>query len=287
MIRDKVRLSRIPTNGIELHVAEAGPPNGPLVFLLHGFPEFWYSWRNQIPALAEGGLHVVAPDQRGYNLSDKPKGIANYDLDILAGDIVGLADHFGQQSFMVVGHDWGAAVGWWLAGLYPTRVKRLVVMNAPHPAIWLEAMRNDPEQKKKSSYVRFFQMPWLPEFLIGLDPARSLAKGFRDSIRPDAFTSDDLQEYRKAWVQPGALTAMINYYRAILKKPMQPSGQYRIASPVKIIWGKSDAYAKPALAEESLTLCTQGAITYLDRSTHWVQHDEPQRVSDLLLDFLR
>ena len=286
-IREIVQLSRIATNGIQLHVAEAGPSAGPLVVLLHGFPEFWYGWRNQLPPLAQRGFHVVAPDLRGYNLSDKPKGAASYDLDALAADIVGLADYFGQETFDVVGHDWGASVGWWLAGRHASRVRRLAVLNAPHPAVWLEAMRNHPEQKRKSGYVRFFQIPYLPEFLIGLDRSRALAKGFRDSIRPDAFTKADLEEYRKAWSQPGTLTAMINYYRAVWKKPLLPAAQYRIACPVLIIWGKSDAYALPDLAEAAVRLCPDGRIAYLDRSTHWVQHDEPQRVTDLLLDFLR
>lgn len=158
-ITETVRFSRVAANGIELHTAEAGPAEGPLVFLLHGFPEFWYSWRNQIPALAENGFRVIAPDQRGYNLSGKPDGVSNYDLDRLAADIVGLADHFKRESFNVVGHDWGAAVGWWLAGKYAPRLQRLAVLNAPHPAVWVDAMRHDPVQKRKSSYVRFFQLP--------------------------------------------------------------------------------------------------------------------------------
>lgn len=286
-ISDIVQLTRITTNGIKLHVAEAGPSTGPLVFLLHGFPEFWYSWRNQILPLAERGFHVVAPDLRGYNLSDKPAGVASYDLDVLAADIAGLADHFGGEKFTVVGHDWGASVGWWLGGKYAGRVQRLAVLNAPHPALWLEAMRNNPAQKRKSGYVRLFQIPYLPEFLIGLDRSRALAKGFRDSIRPDAFTGADLEEYRKSWSQPGVLTATINYYRAVLKKPFLPASEYRISSPVQIIWGRRDAYVLPDLAEESVRLCGNGHIAYLDRSTHWVQHDEPARVTDLLLEFIQ
>jgi len=208
-LREIVRFSQIPTNGIHLHVAETGPPDGPLVFLLHGFPEFWYGWRNQIVPLAENGWHVLAPDQRGYNLSDKPQGIGSYDLDRLAADIVGLAAHFHREAFDVVGHDWGASVGWWLAGRQASPVRRLVVLNAPHPAVWLDAMRNDPVQKRKSAYVRFLRLPYLPEFLLSIDHSKALAKGFRDSIRPDAFTEADLSEYRKAWGQPGALQATI------------------------------------------------------------------------------
>jgi len=147
-------------------------------------------------------------------------------------------------------------------------------------------MRNDPAQKRKSAYVRFFRIPWLPELLIGIDRGKALGKGFRDSIRADAFTEADLAEYRKAWAQPGALTAMINYYRALLRKPLAAPGEYRIACPTLVIWGRRDAYALPSLAEASLRLCADGRIVYLDRSTHWAPHDEPERVAGLLTEFL-
>ncbi len=161
---------------------------------------------------------------------------------------------------------------------------RLAVLNAAHPAIWLEAMRNHPVQKRKSSYVRFFQIPYLPEFLIGLNQSRALSKGFHDSVRLGAFTESYMHLYREAWAQPGALTAMLNYYRAVLRKQVRPQ---EIACPTLVIWGKRDAYAVPDLAEASLRLCTEGRIAWLDNATHWVQHDEPEQVLDLLLAFLR
>ncbi len=282
-----MQFSRIPTNGIHLHAAEAGPADAPLVLLLHGFPEFWYSWRNQIAPLAARGFHVVAPDLRGYNLSDKPEGVAAYDLDHLAADIAGLVGHFGRDSFSVAGHDWGAAVAWWLAGAHPQRVDRLAILNAPHPAVWLDAMRNDPVQKRKSSYVRFFQLPRVPEFLLRLGGYRALAKGFRDSTRADAFTADDLDRYREAWSQPGALTATINYYRAAWRKQVRPPSEYRVTARTLMIWGMRDAYAAANLAESSASLCADCRIEYLDQATHWVQHDEPERVTALLADFFR
>lgn len=285
--KDIVRFSRIATNGINLHVAEAGPVVGPPVFLLHGFPEFWYGWRNQIAPLAERGFHVIAPDQRGYNLSDKPGGIASYDLDQLAADVVGLADHFGLKTFAVAGHDWGASVGWWLAGQHPDRLRRLAVLNAPHPAVWRDAMVHDPVQKRKSSYVRLLQIPYLPEFLVGLGRFRALAKSFSDSVRPDAFTEADLEQYRRAWAQPGALTATIHYYRALWRRPFRPVAAYKIDSPVLAIWGERDAYAAPELAEASVRLCADGRVVRLPQATHWVQHDEPERVTELLAEFLR
>ena len=136
-------------------MTEAGPHGGPLVVLLRGFPEFWYSWRNQIVPLAGSGFHVLAPDQRGYNLSDKPPGTDSYDLDQLAADVAGLADHFRHQAFAVVGHDWGASVGRWLAGRHANRVRQLAVLNAPHPAVWLDAMRNHPAEAKKQVFAIF------------------------------------------------------------------------------------------------------------------------------------
>jgi pimeloyl-ACP methyl ester carboxylesterase len=194
---DNLRFSRIGINGIQLHVAEAGPAAGPLLFLLHGFPEFWFGWRNQIAPLAECGFHVVAPDQRGYNLSDKPEGVEAYDLDQLAADVLGLADHFGKETFAVAGHDWGATVGWWLASGPSRRLRQLVALNAPHPAVWREAMRDNPVQRRKSSYVRLFSIPWIPELLIGLNRSKALSKGFHDCTRDDAFTAADLEQYRK------------------------------------------------------------------------------------------
>ncbi len=182
-------------------------------------------------------LHVVAPDQRGYNLSDKPRGVDAYDLDELAAGVLGLADHFGQETFVIGGHDWGATVGWWLASGPWSRIRQLVALNAPNPAVWLQAMRDNRVQRRKSSYVRLFRVPWLPELLIGLNRSKALSKGFHDCTWPYAFTSADLEKYRKAWFQPGTLTATINYYRALLRKPLMSPSQYRVGFPTLVIWG--------------------------------------------------
>jgi len=282
-----VRFSRAATNGIELHIAEAGPEDGPLLFLLHGFPEFWYCWRNQISALAESGFHVIAPDQRGYNLSDKPQGINRYHLDDLAADIVGLADRLRREQFSVAGHDWGAGVAWWLAQKYPARVSRLAILNAPHPAVWIHAMRHNPVQRKKSRYVRILQLPWLPEFLVSAGNYNGLAKAFASCSRKDAFSKEDLALYRAAWRQPKAITSMINWYRAILQQPPSLTPEIRITPPCLLTWGKHDAYAEPVLAEESASLCVNPRLEYLEQATHWVQHDEPERVASLLISFFK
>ena len=274
------------TNGISLHCAEGGPPDGPLVLLLHGFPEFWYGWRHQIGPLAHAGFRVVAPDQRGYDLSDKPKGIAAYDLDVLAADVVGLADALGREKFAIVGHDWGASVGWWTARNYPARVARLAVLNAPHPAVWKHAMAHDPAQKKLSRYVVSIAMPILPEILVRARNFRSLVQALRGAGRADAFTDADIAKYRAAWRTRGAVTAMLNWYRALLRKDIPLEREPRLAMPVRIIWGVKDPYAIPELATQSAKLCDNANILYVENATHWVAHDEPERVTRSLLEFL-
>jgi epoxide hydrolase 4 len=277
---------RRKANGVSLYCAEAGPPDGPLVLLLHGFPEFWYGWRHQIAPLARAGFRVVAPDQRGYDESDKPTGIAAYDLDVLAADIAGLATTLGRERFAVVGHDWGASVGWWTARNYPARVARLAVLNAPHPAVWKHAMRNNPAQRKLSRYVGAIGMPGLPEVLVRARNFDALVQALKGARRSDAFSKTDIEQYRAAWKKPGAITAMLNWYRALLRKDLLLSNEKRLAMPVRIIWGVDDAYAVPDLANESARLCDDAKILFVESATHWVAHDEPERVTRALLEFL-
>jgi pimeloyl-ACP methyl ester carboxylesterase len=168
--------ARVPTHGVTLSVLEAGPCDGPLVVLLHGFPELSYTWKAQLAALSEAGCFVVAPDQRGYATSDKPEGIRAYHLDELARDTVGLIDHYGREDAVVVGHDWGAAVAWWVALQHPQRVRRLVVMNVPHPTVFERTLRTNLGQLKRSWYMGFFQLPHFPERAITKAPASSCAR---------------------------------------------------------------------------------------------------------------
>jgi pimeloyl-ACP methyl ester carboxylesterase len=270
---------------VTLHVAEAGPEGGPLVILLHGFPEFWYGWRHQIGALADAGHHVVVPDQRGYNLSDKPKGVSKYDLDRLVADIVGLADSFNAAQFALAGHDWGAGVAWWLADHYPDRLRRLAIFNAPHPALWRIAMDEDPEQRKLSRYVRMLGTRALPELMIRAGRYGGLIDALRDSKH--GLSEEELARYREAWRQRGALTAMINWYRAILKRRFQPPPEASIAVPTQIVWGGRDRYSVLRLAHASRTLCRRGNLTVFPEATHWVLQDESERVNAILLEFLK
>lgn len=279
------KFSFIGTNGIKLHVAEAGPADGPLLILLHGFPEFWYGWRHQIGPLAAAGYHVVVPDQRGYNLSDKPRGAASYRLDSLAGDIIGLADHFGAEKFFLAGHDWGAIAGWWLATKHPGRLHKFVALSAGHPAPWIEQMKRDPVQRRLSWYVRVFQWPMLPEMTLRARNFRAMAAAVSDTARGNDLTADDLKRYRAAWGQTGELTATINWYRAIWRwQPDHPS-RYRVTVPTLVIWGGRDKYGTQALIDASVAMCDDGRAVFLENATHWVLTDEAARVITLLREF--
>ncbi|HKR60119.1 MAG TPA: alpha/beta hydrolase, partial [Pyrinomonadaceae bacterium] len=197
-------------NGIRLHYAEAGKGN--LVIFLHGFPEFWYSWRHQLKALAPH-FHVVAPDLRGYNLSDKPTKVEDYRLEVIVEDVICLIDHFGARQAAIVGHDWGAGVSWALAQKYPERVSKLVVLQVPPAAVWRANM--SLKQLSRSWYMFLFQLPRVPEWLIGRNDFGGLDRVFKDQVaRPDTFSDADVAAYKEALRKSGALTAALNYYRA-------------------------------------------------------------------------
>lgn len=283
----RLRFSYVTANGVRLHVAEAGKDSDRLVILLHGFPEFWFCWREQILPLANAGYHVVVPDQRGYNLSEKPKGIAAYDIDNLTADVVALAGHYGHDHFDLIGHDWGAAVAWWTAQNYSQHVERLVTMSAPHPAVWVDGFRNDPRQRRKSYYVRLFQIPGLPEFAMRLRNFKVLEDAVTDTAVPGKVGEAELGYYREAWSQPGALTASVNWYRGIWRHTVLPPDNYRIRVPTLMIWGARDRYGETDLARASIKLCDQGKLVVLENATHWVQTDEPERINQLLIDFLK
>ncbi len=276
---------RLRTNGITLHAVEAGPEDGPLVILLHGFPEFWWGWRYQIGPLAEAGCRALAPDQRGYNLSDKPEGRRAYDLDTLAKDVVGLADALGRRTFSVVGHDWGGLVAWWTASRYPDRVEKLVALNAPHPGVVGAYLRSHPAQMLRSLYAGFFQIPRLPEILLSRDGFRGLKDALLRTSRPGTFSREDLAQYEKTWSQPGALTTMLNWYRALPLRPDMKNPSVRC--PTLVIWGKGDRFMESGIAETSAALCDRGRVQWFDEATHWVQHEEPEAVNAALVGFLK
>ncbi|NEU66697.1 alpha/beta fold hydrolase [Spirosoma agri] len=277
-----VKHTFVDTNGIQLHVVQAGPVSGPLVILLHGFPEFWYGWRHQIDDLVNAGFCVWVPDQRGYNLSDKPKGVGSYAIDTLAADVVGLIEAAGRQKAILVGHDWGAAVAWWTAVVYPERIGRLVTLNVPHPVVMSKFVRKNPGQILRSWYIGFFQLPWLPERLMRFGDWSALTRTLRTSSRPGTFTTDELSHYKAAWSQPGAFRAMVNWYRASLRFPGSRRPSVRVTVPTLLIWGVQDRFLKREMAPLSIDLCDNGRVVYLEQATHWVQHEEHEWVNKLI-----
>jgi pimeloyl-ACP methyl ester carboxylesterase len=275
----------LDANGQRFYVAAAGPKDGPLVMLLHGFPEMSFGWRHQLGPLAAEGFRVVAPDQRGYGHSSKPAGVSAYALDVLAQDIVALAAALGRQSARLVGHDWGGIVAWQLLTDRPAFVERAVILNAPHPATMLPLLVRRPWQAIRSTYIGAFQLPWLPEAALRAHDHALLAQAMQRSSRPGTFSEDELRVYREAWSLDGALTGMLNWYRAI---PLAPSlGNRRVASPVRVIWGDRDIALDADLADMAMGRCDQGQVFHLRGASHWLHHEETARVNDLVLRFLQ
>jgi pimeloyl-ACP methyl ester carboxylesterase len=262
-------------DGVRLHAVEAGPEDGPLYILLHGFPEFWYGWRKQIPALAEAGYRVLVPDQRGYNLSDKPTSVSAYAVNELVADVLTLAE---GNRFRLAGHDWGAAVAWTLALMHPRQLESLTILNVPHPKVMMRHLMADPGQMLRSWYILFFQLPLLPEAMF----RRTGSQALQRTSRAGTFSAPDLECYQEAWSKPGAVTAMINWYRSLLRRPARPPANDVVQVPTTVIWGKQDAFLKESMAAESVKLCRNGKLVLLD-ATHWVQHEEPERVNQLLI----
>lgn len=276
----------ISTHGIRLHTVMAGPQSGTPVVLLHGFPETWRCWIRQLPALVDAGCRVIIPDQRGYNLSDKPKGIKNYRISLLVDDIVGLINALEYEKVNLVGHDWGAIVAWMLANKYPNRLHRLSIMNVPHPTVMRRFLMRDLEQIRRSWYVFFFQLPWLPEAGMRRDNWRGAERVLRGSGKIHTFTNEDIEKYKEAWSQPGAMTAMINWYRAailyerpILKDPC-------IKVPTLMMWGMQDFALSHRMARPSMDYVKEGNLMLFPEATHWVQRDAAEEVNHFLIDFI-
>ena len=285
-----VRHGFADVNGIRLHYAEAGGGDK-LVILLHGFPEFWYSWRKQLDALSES-FHVVAPDLRGYNLSDKPARVEDYRIDKLVADVIGLMDHFGAEQAAVVGHDWGASVAWAVAQKYPQRVSKLAVLQVPLPSAFRANLTF--KQLRRIWYMFFFQIPRLPEWLISRQDFRAIERTFEERVaRKSTFNKEDVKRYKEAARQPGALTAALNYYRAnvldrlFVRKNKTGPGDGRVRVPTLFIYGEQDF----AIIPETV----RGLDKYIDAyyremripdSGHWVQNEASAEVNEALIDFL-
>ena len=276
----------IRAGDVELHAVIAGPDDGPLALLLHGFPECWYSWRRQIPALVGAGYRVVAVDQRGYNLSDKPLGVQHYQIDRLTGDIAALIRALGRERAVLVAHDWGGVVAWRFAMDHPEAVDRLVVMNAPHPVAFAKALKSDRSQQRKSWYIFAFQLPWLPEALLALSPAASARLFFRrTAVRRDAFSDADLEVMAAALAQPGAARCMVDWYRAAFRFRAASSAR-TIEAPTLLIWAEDDVALGKSLASGLERGVRHLQVHFISNCGHWVQNEAPDEVNERMLAFL-
>lgn len=271
-------------NGIRMHYVTAG--QGPLVLLLHGFPEFWYSWRKQIPALAEH-FTVVVPDQRGYGETDKPGW--GYEVDVLVADMLELIGVLGHERAMVVGHDWGGAVAWAMAIAYPQRVERLAILNAPHPKVFAKHLRGNKAQQRRSWYMGFFMLPALPELAFKADDYALVERIFRATTPPGTFSDEEIVAYKDALSKPGALTAALNWYRAAGRqgsRGLLAGTQMRCEVPTLLIWGDNDIALGAEMLADHPTYVPQLTVHRLPGVSHWVQHQAPDEVNQALLAFL-
>ncbi|MEI2582750.1 alpha/beta fold hydrolase [Scytonema sp. PRP1] len=273
----------ITTNGVKLHYVTQG--EGPLMLMLHGFPEFWYSWRHQIPEFAKN-YKVVALDLRGYNDSDKPKNQSAYVMDEFVRDVEGVIKGLGYQKSILVGHDWGGAIAWNFAYSHPEMVERLIVLNLPHPAKFAEGLRT-PQQLLRSSYMFLFQLPAIPEFLIqsfDYQPVETAFKGM--AVNKSAITQADIDAYKDAASKRGALTAMLNYYRNIFQQRMINEKWGVLEVPTLMIWGENDTALGKELSYGTEVYVKDFQIKYIANCSHWVQQEQPQLVNQYIREFL-
>jgi epoxide hydrolase 4 len=271
-------------NGITLHTIETGDRGGIHIIFLHGFPEFWYGWKNQIPFFAEKGYRVIIPDQRGYNLSSKPSGIKSYCLHNLCSDIVALIHKLTDKKVVIVGHDWGGAVAWQLALHHPQLIHHLVIVNMPHPEVFNRTLKTNPIQMLRSSYAGFFQLPYLPELVTRAFGFALLQRSLLKTSNTGTFLKEDIAVYKKAWQQPYALTAMINWYRAYKYNTLPTTGPVQL--PVLLIWGRKDQFLLSEMAAQSINKCINGHLEIVEPGTHWVHHEYPHLVNGLINDFI-
>lgn len=285
---EKIQLA----NKLSLRVARAGGGDRLLV-MLHGFPESWYSWRHQLREFAPS-FDCAAPEMRGYGASDKPRGVKNYRVEKLVGDVAGLIEALGHKRAVVIGHDWGGAVAWATAMIRPDVVDRLCVMNCPHPAKFRANIRANPRQMLRSWYILFFQIPLLADTLLWARHSALVARMIRSSAyNKSAFTADDLMQFRETFREPYAATAAINYYRALMRRDFlgtSPPNHWmtrKIAAPTLLIWGEHDvALGKELTFGMDEFFTGPFAIKYLADAGHWVQQEQPAQVNQYLHEFL-
>jgi epoxide hydrolase 4 len=279
------RTEIIRVGDLHMHAVVEGPEDGPLIVMLHGFPEFWYGWRYQIKAFAAAGYRTVAVDQRGYNLTDKR---GPYEVFTLAGDVVRLVRTLGHERAVFMGNDWGGVVAWALGARHPSLVERLIVLNAPHPSAGLIALRSMYlPQVLKSWYVLAFQIPVVPEVLLSVNDFQLFARILKQQTK-GAISDEEIDYFKRAWAQPGALAAGVDWYRASLRTWMRGRLKDLIVHiPSLLIWGDRDAYLTTRTAEWSHHYVADLEVAYIPGASPWVQQDSPEIVNRYALDFLR
>jgi pimeloyl-ACP methyl ester carboxylesterase len=278
----------VRANGLDFEVLAAGDGDR-LALCLHGFPEHAISWRHQIPLLVSLGYRVWAPNQRGYGNTTRPLQRDDYAIPRLLDDISALIDASGANSVSLIGHDWGAALCWFYA-MRPARpIERLVIMNVPHPKLFARALRAAWRQRLRSWYIAFFQLPRLPEWALGRDHARAIGELFLHSATdPAQFPDDVLAVYRDQASRAGALTAMINWYRAAgrTRSTRTRTPTPKIEIPTLMVWGEEDSALGKETTYGTSAYVSNLKLHYLPGVSHWVQQDAPERVNELLGPFL-
>ena len=280
-------------NGIGFHALADGPADGPLVLCLHGFPELGRSWRHQLPALASAGYRAVAPDLRGYGETELR---GPFDLPTLVEDVAALVAVLGRERAVVMGHDWGGAVAWSVAARRPSVVERLVVLNCPPPQILARAIVRSPAQLRRSWYVLFFQLPWLPERRMAANAAEVVGRALvGGSHRREAWTREEVDAYRAAFARPGRAKAAIDWYRAGFRRTVRrrrSSGpSRRVAAPTLVLWGVEDRFlgrelVAPDVLRGVLTEGNVPEVVFIEDAGHFVQNEMPDRVNEELLRWL-
>jgi pimeloyl-ACP methyl ester carboxylesterase len=276
----------IETNGIRLHVEELPSDSQRTAIILHGFPEGSYALMDMGNRIAQAGYRTWIPDQRGYNLSDKPPHIKEYNAEIISRDVLGLIDASGARQVDLIAHDWGGHMAWWTAARYPQRIRRLVIMNCAHPRVMFRNVVLNPRQTFKSWYVFALQFPWIPEWILSRNRFAAMLSRIQWNGDAGSMSSQDAERYIAAWSQPNAFTSMINWYRAAFRTVPLFLEEPRIHVPTLLIWGEQDPFLDRVMAQLSIDHCDSGRVVYLPDAGHWVHHEKPDTVARLILDFL-
>ncbi|EMA05251.1 epoxide hydrolase-related protein [Haloferax mediterranei ATCC 33500] len=269
-------------NNVQLHVVAAGEPDAPLVVLLHGHPDFWYGWRDQIISLVEAGFRVVVPDQRGCNLSEAPNGIDSYRVSELSSDVCELIHSEGRESAHVVGHDFGGFVAWHVALRHPSIVNRLGIFNVPHPTVYRNVLRSSPQQIARSWYVWFYQLPKLPEWALSRNDMDNMVASLEVTSNPGTFDEETIDRYHAAWRHTG-VGPRVNWYRGFRRSESPPRNT--VTQPTLICWGEGDIALLPSMAKKSADYCENSQLRMFPGASHWVHH-EREEVTEALLRHL-